>query len=443
MTSSPYLVCSPPRVSLPEKSVTKLYRKVGIRILLLLSFTYLMDSLDRLNIGYAKHQISERIYLSVQDYGFIAGIFFAGYILFEIPAILWMRQQGARKTFARITFLWGLTSSCMCFVHNVFEFSILRFFLGVFEAGFAPACLFYLATWYPRKRMAKVVSLEQIMGPLAGIMSGPISGFILDKMDMVSGVDGWRWMFFLEGLPSIALAIAIFITLPEGPRDARWLCPEEKDYLIQNASNSHSLSHDGFNDVILDTRIWLLGIVFLCIISGIYTVGFWVPHIIRETGISTNLSVGILSAIPYIVTVPLMLFWSGNADRCGERVKHVFYPLALSAVLFLIFGSINHMQTAVSIVFMALATATLYAAYGVFLAIPSDILKGKGAATGYAVINMIGLLGGFLSPYLISTMENWTGSIHYGLFLIGIIMLAGATLLLIYKKRLRSEFLPT
>lgn len=439
MTSAPSFVCSPPQISLPEECATQLYRKVGVRILLLLSFTYLMDSLDRLNIGYAKHQISERIHLSVQDYGFVAGIFFAGYVLFEIPAMLWMGRQGARKTFARITFLWGLTSSCMCFVHNAFEFSILRFFLGMFEAGFAPACLFYLAMWYPRKRMAKVVSLEQIMGPFAGVMSGPLSGLILDRMDLVAGVDGWRWMFFLEGLPSIALAIVIFMTLPEGPRDARWLRPNEKDYLIQHASNSHGLSHDGFKDVILDARVWLLGLVFLCIISGIYTVGFWIPHIIRETGVATNLSVGILAAIPYMFTVPLMLFWSDRADRCGERIMHVVWPLLLSAVLFLVFGSLHHIQTTVSIVFMTLATATLYAAYGVFLAIPSDILKGKGAATGYAVINMIGLLGGFLSPYLIAMMESWTGSIHYGLCLIGGILLTGGMLLWGRKKRLHSD----
>ena len=429
MNTSPSFERSTPQTLLSEHEATGLYRRVGLRVLLLMALTYLMDSLDRLNIGYAQHQISERIHLSLQDYGFIAGIFFAGYVLFEIPAIWLMERTGARRTFARITFLWGLTSASMCFVHTAFEFSVLRFLLGVFEAGFAPACLFYFSLWYPEKRMARVVSLEQSMGPFAGIIAGPLSGFILDKMDYAGGIDGWRWMFFLEGLPSIALAVIIYMTLPESPQEEKWLTNNEKQYLIRHASGNHYISHNGFKDVLTDRRVWFLGLSFLSVISGIYTIGFWLPHIIRQTGVSANLTIGLLSAIPYIFAVPFMLFWSARADKCRRRIPCVLYPLTLSSLTFLAFGFAGSTNTIFAISLITLSTITLYAAYTVFLAIPSDILKGKGAATGYAIINMMGLMGGFLSPYLISLTEHLTGSIYYGLMQTGVLMCLGALLL--------------
>lgn len=405
-----------------------LYRRINLRIITMLMIAYMLDCVDRLNIGFAQRQISERIGFSPADYGFAAGIFFIGYVLFEIPSNLLLPKIGARRTFARIMVLWGLTSACMGLIHERHMFYLMRFFLGVFEAGFAPAAMYYLTVWYPRDRMATALSLQQTAAPVAGVLAGPLSGFLVQGMDHVGGLDGWRWMFFLEGIPSVLMGFAVYFLLPENPSEAKWLTATEQRIVQDNAAVLGS-THKGFGAVLCDVRIYLLSFAYFCVICGIYTISFWLPTVLHQAATLNDLQVGLLSAIPYICATATLLIWGQKSDRAQERRWHSAGPAFLGAVglVGVILFSSNLIMAVIALSLTAMA---IYSAYLVFLAVPSDILKGPGAAGGYALINSIGLLGGFLSPMIIGQTTRMTGNVTCGLAVMaGIVAVGGVVLL--------------
>ncbi|MCP2091768.1 UNVERIFIED_ORG: MFS family permease [Paraburkholderia sediminicola] len=411
------------------------------RLLPFLVTCYLFACLDRLNIGFAKLQMQSDLGFSDAVYGVGAGIFFLGYVLFEVPSNLLLPKLGARKTISRILVLWGLTSASMLFVHNVTLFYGLRFLLGVFEAGFAPGMLFYLTYWYGEARMARAIAIVMIGQPLAGVVGGPLSGWTMTAFAGAFGLAGWQWMFLVEGLPCIVLGVVAWFFLADRPASATWLSTEEKRTLDAGLA-APAVAHHSFRQVARDPRVYLMAMAYFCVICGIYTVNFWLPTILKADGVKDTLQIGLYSSIPYIAAVIAMYFGSRSSDRHRERRWHSAVS-ALIGALALAAATWASGQLAMSLIFMSVATAMMSISYTVFWAIPSDYLKGDAAAGGIALINTIGLLGGFLSPTIIGWTKTATGSMQAGLYVMVGLLVLGAILLVANRLPARQPAIAT
>lgn len=411
-----------------------IFRKIAWRLLPFLLLCYVLAYLDRVNIGYAKFGMQSEFGLSDAAYGLGAGIFFIGYVLFEVPSGLWQVRIGIRKTIGRIMLLWGLTSVAMIFVGGAYEFYALRFLLGAFEAGFAPGMLYYLSSWFPSARRAQIMSVVLLAGPVSNVLGGPLSTFILSSMDGTAGLAGWRWMFILEGMPSVLIGVAAFFYLTETPAEAKWLRPIERDRLADILERDTCSAKGDFATVVRDPRVYGFAAVYFCLISGLYTVSYWLPTLLREAGIKDVMRVGWLAALPYLAAIVAMLLNARSSDRRRERSWHVAVPAFLGAVGMAAAASVTG-QAGMALLAIGLATMGTYAAYAVFWAAPSAYLKGRGAAGGIALINSIGAFGGFVSPFVIGWLKTATGSLTSGLFAMAAFLATGAVLALLTAPR--------
>jgi D-galactonate transporter len=411
------------------------YRKISVRLLPFLLLLYTFAYLDRVNIGFAKLQMSADIGLSEAAYGLGAGLFFLGYVLFEVPSNLLLVKIGIKKTIMRIMCLWGLTSAAMAFVQNETAFYVLRTLLGVFEAGFAPGIIFYLTYWYSTKRMAGAMGIYMLAGPLGSMIGGPVSAFILSSTHGFGGLAGWQWVFLIEGLPCLVLVYFVWKFLHDSPKQAKWLTPAEKEILEHDIAASHAEDTSGgtkgthsFRAVLRDPKVYALSFGYFALISGIYAISFWLPTILKDNGIKSILQVGWLTAIPYALAIIAMVMLGRSSDRTRERKWHIAVPSALAAagLLTAAFTSSNFI---VSFLGLVIATVCIWGAYTIFWSLPAAHLKGSAAAGGIALINSIGLLGGFISPYIIGIIKDATGSTQYGLVFIVILVVAGALVL--------------
>lgn len=308
-----------------------IYRKVSWRLLLFLLFCYVLAYLDRVNIGYAKLGMQPALGLSDAAYGLGAGIFFVGYVLFEVPSGLWQVRVGVRRTIGRTMLLWGLTSVATIFVRGEYSFYALRFLLGVFEAGFAPGMLFYLSCWFPRARRAQIMAVVPLAGPVSNVFGGPVSTAILSGLDGMAGLAGWQWMFIVEDVPSVLAGLAAFFWLTDTPQDAAWLTADERSILVAALERDEGKATGSFAAAVRDPRTYGFAAVYFCLISGLYTVSFWLPTLLREAGVHNVVLVGWLSAVPYLAAVAAMLLNARWSDRSGERRWHVAVPAALGA----------------------------------------------------------------------------------------------------------------
>ncbi|SDW64464.1 D-galactonate transporter [Saccharopolyspora shandongensis] len=413
-----------------------LYRRVGWRILPLLILCYTFAYLDRVNIGFAKLQMQEDVGISESVYGLAAGIFFLGYVIFEVPSNLLLTKIGTRKTIFRIMILWGLTSAAMMFVSDATSFYVLRFLLGVFEAGFAPGIIFYLTYWYPPARMAAAVGLLMLPGPMGSMLGGPVSSWLITHFEGVAGLHGWQWMFLLEGLPCVVLAVIVWMTLADTPDQAKWLSTEEKELLRRDLAVDQDKGKHDFRQVLRDPRVYALAIGYFCLISGLYAVSFWLPTILKENGLTDTVTIGLYSALPYAFAIVLMIVLGRRSDRTGERRLHSSITALISAIALAV-AAFTASSFAVSLIAIIVATACMWASYSVFWAMPSAYLKGTAAAGGIALINSIGLLGGFISPTLIGFVKDATGSTVVGLLSIVALLLIGSVA--IYANRLPAS----
>ncbi|WP_051090037.1 MFS transporter [Trinickia symbiotica] len=404
-----------------------LFRKIDLRVLALLTVSYGFAYLDRVNIGFAKLQMQSSLGLSDAVYGLGAGIFFLGYIAFEIPSNLLLPKLGARKTFSRIMVLWGLTSASMIFVHDQYSFYALRLLLGVFEAGFAPGMIFYLGYWYPRSCRARTMAIVLSASPIAGLVGGPLSGWAMTKLAGVAGFAGWQWLFLVEGLPSIVLGVVIWFCLADRPADARWLSREEKALLEIDSHAATSKQHVLFRDVLADAGIYRMAAAYFCMICGLYAVGFWLPSILKAAGQKDVMTIGLFSALPYAAAIASMYALGRRSDQHRERRWHSAVALLLGAVAFACVAFVQNRFT-ISLIAITLATALVYAAYTVFWAMASEYLNGDVAAGAIALVNSIGLVGGFLSPTIIGWVSTATGNMRGGLLVMVAILLIGAVL---------------
>ncbi|HEY0288341.1 MAG TPA: MFS transporter [Pseudomonas sp.] len=405
------------------------YRKVAWRILPLLLLCYLVAYLDRVNVGFAKLQMSGDLHFSEAVYGLGAGIFFIAYFLVEIPSNLILHRVGARLWIARIMISWGVISSCMAFVTTPMSFYIMRFLLGLAEAGFYPGVILYLSYWFPTNRRGKMYALFATAVPLSGLVGAPLSGWIMAAFSGAHGYTGWQWLFFLEGLPSIAIGILVIFCLSDRISQAGWLSHQEKT-LLQARIDAETDGHQvhSVKQVFGQPRIWLLTAIYFCMIAGFYTVGFWLPTLVQQAGVTDVLQIGLLTAIPYAAAAATMLLVSRNADRLRERRWH----LALTAVvggIGLIISATWSDNFTISMIGLTLGAMGALSTLPLFWSLPTAFLGGTAAAAGIALINSWGNLAGFVSPYLMGFLKDLTHSTTIGMYVMASALFLGALLI--------------
>ncbi len=363
-------------------------------------------------------------------------MFFIGYFVFEIPSNLILHRIGARLWIARVMLTWAVTSAAMLFVTSPTGFYILRFLLGVAEAGFFPGVILYLTYWYPSDRRAAIIALFMTGIPVAGVIGGPISGWILGGMAGVHGLAGWQWLFLLEALPSLVLGVAVLLYLDDGIVRARWLAADEKEILTsriaedQKHASTHSLWESFTN-----ARVWFLGIIYFCLIAGLYGAGFWLPTLIQRTGVASPLGIGMLTVLPNAVAAVAMVTISRRSDRTRERRWHLVAPALVGAAGWLVTVRFGR-DTAIALSGMSFAMAGVTTSLSQFWCLPTAILAGTAAAAGIALINSIGNLAGFLSPWLIGWLVDRTGSTDVGIYALAAVLALGSMLVLTIPARI-------
>jgi ACS family tartrate transporter-like MFS transporter len=400
---------------------------------------YLVAFLDRVNVGFAALTMNKDLGLSPYVYGWGAGIFFFGYFIFEVPSNVILERVGARRWIARIMITWGLVSGAMAFTQGPISFYLLRFLLGVAEAGFLPGMILYLTYWFPSGRRARITGLFMAAVPLASAIGAPISGLIV-SIDAAAGLRGWQWLFLLEGVPSVILGFVVLVLLPDGPADAKWLTDDERrligEGLAQDRRTEPGHTQSALWPALADRRVLLLSLVYLGIVMGLYGVGLWLPQIVKAMGYSST-QVGYLLAIPYAISAAAMLLWGRHSDARGERVWHV--SLAAGAAAVGLVWSVLFSAPLSALCGLGLASIGIYATLGPFWPIPSRFLRGTAAAGGIALINAIGNLGGFAGPYLVGWIKQSTGSFSYAIALLAVAAAAAALLVLALKGEERDS----
>lgn len=404
------------------------YAKVARRLIPFLMLCYLGAYLDRVNVGFAKLQMLNDLHFSETIYGIGAGIFFLGYFLFEVPSNIILHKVGARNWLARIMLTWAAISASFLFVKTPTTFYVLRFLLGVAEAGFAPGVILYLTYWFPAARRAKALSMFFMAIPMAGILGGPLSGWILHAFHGAQGLAGWKWLFILEALPSLFLGVAIFRYLDNGVASAKWLSNDEKALLKRNVESDRTAAteHVSIRAFVRDRRLWLMAGIYFCVVLGQYGLTFWLPTIIRRTGVADPLWVGVLTAIPYICAIVALPLLGSSADRRRERRFHLAIPMLVSAAAFATLPMLGAVGT--SILCVSVAAAGILASSSLFWALPTAVLSGMSAAAGIAAVNCFANLAGFFSPAIVGWLNDFTGKATAGLIFISTAIALGAVL---------------
>ncbi|SAK91228.1 MFS transporter [Caballeronia ptereochthonis] len=414
--------------------IERTYRKVFYRLIPLLFLCYVISYIDRVNISFAKLQFMHDLGFSESTYGLGAGLFFMGYVLFEVPSNLWMQRIGARRTLLRIMFAWGLVSSLMMFVRTPAQFYAMRFLLGVTEAGFFPGIIYYLSCWFPGARRARVTAFLMMATAVAGIVGGPLSGFIMTRLAGVGGMPGWQWLFLLEGVPAVTLGIFAFFLLGDTPAEVRWLDEREKALvareLLADEKSKHTGHLDGLRGALANPRVYLAALVYFAVMMPFNAIGFWAPTIIRDLGVASVLDVGLLSALVFIAAALGTYVVGASSDRRMERRWHVAGSAVVTALAFALLPAAGH-HVAVGVGLLALAAAASYGCFVVFWTIPQSFLPRSSAAGGIAMITSLGGTGGFVSPAFVGWVKTQTGSAQYGLIGLAVVLLAGVVLLLL------------
>ena len=412
------------------------YKKVGWRLIPFLLLCYVVAYLDRVNVGFAKLQMLQDLKFSDTIYGLGAGIFFIGYFLFEVPSNVILHRVGARVWIARIMVTWGLISAGMMFVESATSFYILRFFLGMAEAGFFPGIILYLTYWYPAARRARMIALFMSAIALSGVIGGPLSGWIMQSFAGTYGLKGWQWLFLLEGLPSVAIGIATFFYLDDRIAHAKWLTPEEKALLERNIVVENATKQDlSIREVFSDKRVWLMSLIYFSFVMGLYGISFWLPSIIKATGVKDAFQIGMLTAIPYGSAVLAMIVVSRSADRLRERRWHIAIPAVLGAIG-LVLSAVWGQNTVLAMAALTLATMGILTTLPLFWSLPTSFLAGAGAAAGIALINSVGNHAGFVSPFLVGWLKDMTQSTNAGMYMLATSLVLGALLTLSVPARL-------
>jgi D-galactonate transporter len=408
-----------------------LYARITRRLAPLLVLAYVAAYLDRVNVGFAKLQMLDELGFSETVYGLGAGIFFIGYFLFEVPSNLVLHRVGARVWIARIMLTWGLLSGAMAFVSTAWQFYLVRFLLGAAEAGFFPGVILYLTYWYPPERRGRITAVFMAAIAVSSVAGSLLSGWILQVFGGVAGLSGWRWLFLIEALPSLALGVAVLVALDDRPGAARWLDEAEKALLAADlARDGERAAEASAVRAMADPRVWLTSLIYFCFIMGLYGVSFWLPTIVTELGVTSPAEVGLLSAIPYGVGAVGMVLTGRSADARRERRWHVAVPALLGA-LGLVLSVWAGSNAPLAITALSLATYGILTSLPLFWSLPTAFLGGAAAAAGIAFVNSFGNLAGFASPYLVGWTKDLTQSTATGMYVLAGFMVVGAVLVLV------------
>jgi ACS family tartrate transporter-like MFS transporter len=410
--------------------------KVTRRLVPFLFLLYIVCYVDRLNVGFAALQMNQDLGFSPAVYGFGAGIFFLGYVLFEVPSNLMLARTGARVWIARIMITWGLLATAMMFVRGPLSFYALRFLLGVAEAGFGPGIVYYLCGWFPAAQRARAIARVLTGIPLSGVVGGPIAGALLGLNGSL-GLAGWQWLFLLEGLPAVALGFVVLGYLTDRPEDAAWLTQAERAWLATHLSEErercqrrHGLS---LLQALSNRTVWQLGLLhFLCFTFGTYVLGLWLPQIVRGFSGLSDFRVGLVTAVPNLVAAVAMVLVGAQSDRSGERILPIA-ACALTATFGFVASAYLHSPVLI-VLALSIATIGVRAAAGPFWMLPTVFLSGGAAAGGIALINSISNLSGLVGPYTIGLLKGASGTFHSGLLLLALVPLAGAALALRLRR---------
>ncbi len=407
------------------------YRKIAFRLMPFLMLCYFCAYLDRVNVGFAKLQMMSDLQFSEAVYGLGAGIFFIGYFLCEVSSNIVLHKVGARRWIARIMITWGILSGCFAFVQTEWQFYTLRFLLGVAEAGLAPGLLLYLTYWFPSYRRARMTVLWFIAIPISGMIGGPLSGLIMDRMSGVHGWFGWQWMFVIEAIPTVLVGLLVLAVLKDSVQEANWLTQDEKNLVKQELAqdNQHKEGHASVKEFIADKRLWLLAGIYFCVVMGQYAITFWLPTLIRNSGISDNWHIGLLTSLPYMCAIVVMILAGRSGDHFQERRWHLIIPMCAGAIA-LTFATLFASNLTLSLICLCIAASGVLTASSLFWMLPTNFLGGVSAAAGIAAVNSFANLAGFCSPYLIGWVTTNTGSNAIGMFLITAVLIFGASLVL-------------
>ena len=398
-------------------------RRVTMRLVPFLMLCYFVAFVDRVNVGFAGHDLSRDLHLSPTVFGFGAGVFFLAYFLFEVPSNLLLQKVGARRWIARIMVTWGIVAACMALMRGEWSFYALRALLGVAEAGFFPGVILYLTFWFPREHRAKVVGYFMVAIPVSTFLGSPVSGLILDNMDGARGLAGWQWLFILEAAPAMVLGVMCLFLLPDGPAQAAWLPAAERQWLEARLAEEQVIANRGPRQSLLsilsDKRVMVLALVYAGSTATNYGLSFWQPQMIKAFGMSNTMA-GVFNAIPFVIGSVAMVTWGYRSDRKRERVWHTALALFVSAIGL----SACLFVSGLPLTLVALSTALVgcYALKGPFWALSSEWLAGAAAAAGLAQINALGNLAGFVGPFLLGWIKDLTGS--YALGMLPMILLA-------------------
>jgi sugar phosphate permease len=413
------------------------YRKVFWRLLPFLMACYAASYMDRVNVGFAKLQMQQELGFSDYAFGLGSGIFFLGYFLFEVPSNILMHKVGARTWIARIMITWGLLSAAFIWVRSIPAFYGLRFVLGLAEAGFYPGVILYLTYWFPARWRGRAIAVLMSAIPVSSILGNPLSGWVMDAMNGLSGVAGWKWMFIIEAAPAVLIGIVALFYLDNSIAAAKWLDPEEKRALeaaIAEDTRSQASGVHGVAQAFRDPRVWFMCGIYFCFVLGQYGLNFWMPTLIRTAGVKSATAIGVVSAIPYIVTLLMMNLLGHSADKRRERRWHLAVPALIGAAGFVIAPTAPNIGVAIAALSLAAAGAITCAP--LFWSLPTAFLAGAGAAAGIAVVNSVGNLAGFVAPYLIGWARDATGSAAMGMYAIAAGLVVGAVGALLTPARL-------
>lgn len=404
------------------------------RLVPFLFLLYIVAYLDRINVGFAALQMQAQLHFDDEVYGLGAGIFFAGYFLFQVPSNLMLERLGARRWIAALMMVWGVISSCMALVDSPRSFYVLRFLLGAAEAGFFPGVILYLRNWFPAAARARTVARFMTAAPLSGVVGGPISGALLDLQN-VGGLMGWQWMFLMEGLPAVLLGGAVLWYLADRPQEASWLPEDQRAWLVA-ALERERQAGEGERPAsplaaFRNGRVWLLAIVYFALNNCSYGISLWLPTVIRSLSKLGNVWIGVLSAIPYLVAAVGMVLVGLHSDRTGERRWHLAGSALVGAVALLLGAHATTIGPA--ILAISVGVLGVFSMMGPFWATASGLMRGASAAAGIALINSIGNLGGFTGPYVVGLLRTSTGGFRGGLLVVGAALLVSGCVSLLVR----------
>lgn len=415
----------------------------------ILMLGYFISYVDRVNISFAKFGLTESFGLSATAFGFASGIFFLGYLLFEVPSNLAMHRFGARIWLSRIMFTWGLVAAATAFVTGPWSLYAARFLLGAAEAGFFPGVIVFLSRWYPNRERTRMIALLMVASPLSSVLAGPVNGWILDSLEGTLGLEGWRWVFLLGGLPAVLVAVVLFLTLADSPATARWLAPDERAWLTTTLAAEEAERREaaplGHWEVFKNGRVLVLCLIYFLLMCGALPLVYWLPSVVDQLGDLTKAQLGLASAVPFTCAALGSYLIGRLVSKYGGSAKPLACVLAASFVAF-VATAMSLEAAAVAFALISLAAVAAQSAKPLFWSLPTAYLSGAAAATGIALINSIGNLAGFVSPFAVGWIQDASGG-DIGLSM-SVMIAADALALLVlaalalHSRRTRSDRLP-